>query len=66
VTVAAALAWMHYAIRSAERAEWTARESKTDLPELASPYLFYPLNRPSEGLVDSQVENRGNLHQRQN
>lgn len=66
VTVAAALAWMHYAIRSAERAEWTARESKTDLPELASPYLFYPLNRPSERLIDSQVENRGNLHQRQN
>jgi len=66
VTVATALAWMHYAIRSAERAEWTARETKTDLPELASPYLFYPLNRPSKGLVDSQVENRGDLYQRQN
>lgn len=64
--VAAALAWMHYAIRSAERTEWKARESKTDLPELASPYLFYPLNRPSKGPVDSQVKNRGDLHQSQN
>lgn len=45
VIVAAALIWMHYAIRSAERAEWAAQEDKTDLPELASPQLFYPLNR---------------------
>jgi NNP family nitrate/nitrite transporter-like MFS transporter len=47
VIVAAALAWMHFAIRSAEKAEWTAQETKTDLPELASPNLFYPLNRVS-------------------
>ncbi|WP_144820383.1 MFS transporter [Marinobacter piscensis] len=45
VIVAAALAWMHYAIRSAERVEWAANEEQTDLPELASPQLFYPLNR---------------------
>ena len=45
VIVAAALAWMHYAIRSAERVEWAANEERTDLPELASPHLFYPLNR---------------------
>ena len=45
VIVAAALAWMHYAIRSAERVEWAANEERTDLPELASPQLFYPLNR---------------------
>ncbi len=43
--VAAALAWMHYAIRSAEREEWAANEERTDLPELSSPHLFYPLNR---------------------
>lgn len=47
VIVAAALAWMHYAIRSAERVEWAANEERTDLPELASPQLFYPLNRKS-------------------
>lgn len=40
VIAAAALAWMHYAIRRAERAEWADREEKTDLPELASPQLF--------------------------
>ena len=40
VIVAAALAWMHYAIRSAERVEWAANEERTDLPELASPQLF--------------------------
>ncbi len=45
VIVAAALAWMHYAIRSAERVEWAANEDKTDLPELASPDLFFPMNR---------------------
>ncbi|WP_100638254.1 MFS transporter [Marinobacter salexigens] len=45
VIVAAALAWMHYAIRSAERVEWAANQEQTDLPELASPQLFYPLNR---------------------
>ncbi|WP_432210256.1 MFS transporter [Marinobacter alkaliphilus] len=43
--VATALAWMHYAIRKAERAEWAAHEERTDLPELASPQLFYPLSR---------------------
>jgi NNP family nitrate/nitrite transporter-like MFS transporter len=46
--VAAALAWMHYAIRSAERVEWAAHEERTDLPELASPQVFYPLNRKPE------------------
>ncbi|GGE54332.1 MFS transporter [Streptosporangium jomthongense] len=45
IIVAAALAWMHYAIRSAERVEWAANEERTDLPELASPQLFYPLSR---------------------
>jgi NNP family nitrate/nitrite transporter-like MFS transporter len=45
VIVAAALAWMHYAIRSAERVEWAENREQTDLPELATPYLFYPLNR---------------------
>lgn len=45
VIVAAALAWMHYAIRTAERVEWAANREKTDLPELATPQLFYPLNR---------------------
>ncbi|MGF2733950.1 MFS transporter [Marinobacter sp. DUT-1] len=46
VIVAAALVWMHYAIRTAEREEWAAHEERTDLPELATPHLFYPLNRP--------------------
>lgn len=46
VIVAAALIWMHYAIRTAEREEWAAHEERTDLPELATPHLFYPLNRP--------------------
>ncbi|MFO7527546.1 MAG: nitrate/nitrite transporter [Marinobacter sp.] len=46
VIVAAALVWMHYAIRIAEREEWAAHEERTDLPELATPHLFYPLNRP--------------------
>lgn len=45
IIAAAALAWMHYAIRSAERVEWAANNEQTDLPELASPQLFYPLNR---------------------
>lgn len=45
VIAAAALAWMHYAIRSAERVEWAANEEQTDLPELATPQLFYPINR---------------------
>src|SRR5690554_1289308 len=45
IIAAAALAWMHYAIRSAERVEWAANKEQTDLPELASPQLFYPLNR---------------------
>ncbi|WP_417531836.1 MFS transporter [Marinobacter lipolyticus] len=55
VIVTAALAWMHYAIRSAERVEWAAHETKTDLPELASPQLFYPLNRPAR--KDSRTAN---------
>ncbi len=45
VIVAAALGWMHYAVRSAERVEWTENNEQTDLPELATPQLFYPLNR---------------------
>ena len=45
IIAGAALAWMHYAIRSAERVEWAAHQEQTDLPELASPQLFYPLNR---------------------
>lgn len=45
VIATAALAWMHYAIRSAERVEWAANQEQTDLPELASPQLFYPLSR---------------------
>lgn len=48
VIVAAALAWMHYAIRTAERVEWAANEDKTDLPELASPDLFFPMNRKQD------------------
>jgi len=48
VIVAAALAWMHYAIRTAERVEWAANEDKTDLPELASPNLFFPMNRKQD------------------
>lgn len=40
VIVSVALAWMHYAIRTAERVEWTAREEKTDLPELSTPNAF--------------------------
>ncbi len=47
VIVTAALAWMHYAIRTAERVEWAASTEQTDLPELATPHLFYPLNRKS-------------------
>ena len=45
IIAGAALAWMHYAIRSAERVEWAENKEQTDLPELASPQLFYPLNR---------------------
>ncbi len=66
VIAIAALAWMHYAIRSAEKAEWAVQETKTDLPELASPALFYPLNRSSERLIDGQVKNGHDLNQRQN
>lgn len=40
VIVAAALLWMHYAIRVAERVEWRQQEEKTDLPELATPSPF--------------------------
>ncbi len=53
IIVAAALAWMHYAIRSAERVEWAANEERTDLPELASPQLFYPLSRKHNQERDS-------------
>ena len=45
VIVASALAWMHYAIRKAERVEWAQQQTRTDLPELATPQLFYPLTR---------------------
>ena len=30
--VTAALIWMHFAIRKAERVEWAANEERTDLP----------------------------------
>ena len=40
VIVATALAWMHYAIRKAERIEWGQQVEKTDLPELATPSPF--------------------------
>lgn len=36
----AALAWMHYAIRRAERREWAAGNEVTDLPELSTPDAF--------------------------
>ena len=45
VIVTSALIWMHYAIRTAEREEWASNREQTDLPELAMPHLFYPLNR---------------------
>ncbi|MBB4863261.1 NNP family nitrate/nitrite transporter-like MFS transporter [Pseudomonas nitritireducens] len=37
---AGALAWMHYAIRMAERVEWSERSSSRDLPELSTPSSF--------------------------
>ena len=40
VVAAGALAWMHYAIRAAERIEWADHEEKTDLPELSTPKGF--------------------------
>lgn len=40
LVAAAALGWMHYAIRTAERSEWTRQEEKTDLPELSTPSAF--------------------------
>ncbi|WP_049723438.1 nitrate/nitrite transporter [Gilvimarinus polysaccharolyticus] len=41
LVAAAALAWMHYAIRLAERREWGAGEySVRDLPELSTPDAF--------------------------
>ena len=40
VIVSAALAWMHYAIRSAEWVEWGQKEERTDLPELSTPSVF--------------------------
>jgi len=49
VIVAAALGWMHYAIRKAERVEWAAQTEQTDLPELATPELFYPFESDSVG-----------------
>jgi NNP family nitrate/nitrite transporter-like MFS transporter len=41
------LAWMHYAVRQAERHEWAKGHSVTDLPELATPnalvlHQWYP------------------------
>ncbi|RHW20391.1 nitrate/nitrite transporter [Pseudomonas jilinensis] len=38
--VAAALGWMHYSIRRAERVEWQTQQVSTDLPELATPKAF--------------------------
>ncbi|MHB0776278.1 nitrate/nitrite transporter [Halomonas sp. WWR20] len=40
VVVVAALAWMHYAIRRAEREEWQRQQPHTDLPELSTPNRF--------------------------
>ncbi|WP_263641507.1 nitrate/nitrite transporter [Marinobacter confluentis] len=40
VIATAALSWMHIAIRSAERVEWSSQEEKTDLPELSTPNAF--------------------------
>lgn len=37
VVSSAALIWMHYAIRYAERHEWAAGDHVTDLPELSTP-----------------------------
>ena len=42
VIVAAALAWMHYAIRSVERKEWSQQQEITDLPELSSSFRIIP------------------------
>ncbi|SFR57102.1 MFS transporter, NNP family, nitrate/nitrite transporter [Marinobacter daqiaonensis] len=44
----AALLWMHHAIRKAERNEWANHQTRTDLPELASPQLFHPQKKPPE------------------
>lgn len=40
VIAGAALAWMHYAIRRAERHEWRAGQEVTDLPEFSTPDAF--------------------------
>ncbi|MCO7513822.1 MFS transporter [Pseudomonas guariconensis] len=40
VIAAATLAWMHYAIRMAERVEWAERSESRDLPELSTPSGF--------------------------
>lgn len=40
LVAAGALAWMHYAIRMAERVEWRGQREITDLPELATPDGF--------------------------
>lgn len=40
VIAAGSLAWMHYAIRQAERHEWAERREERDLPELSTPSGF--------------------------
>lgn len=40
VIASASLAWMHYAIRQAERQEWAEQKEVTDLPELSTPSSF--------------------------
>ncbi|MFY0663835.1 MAG: MFS transporter [Natronospirillum sp.] len=40
VIASASLAWMHYAIRKAERLEWANQQDVTDLPELSTPSPF--------------------------
>ncbi|KIY41233.1 MFS transporter [Pseudomonas sp. 10-1B] len=40
LVAAGALAWMHYAIRMAERVEWATRSEARDLPELSTPSSF--------------------------
>ncbi|ANI16370.1 MFS transporter [Pseudomonas citronellolis] len=41
---AGALAWMHYAIRMAERVEWAEQREGRDLPELSTPSSFVLLD----------------------
>lgn len=40
VIASASLAWMHYAIRQAERREWADQQDVRDLPELSTPSAF--------------------------